>query len=252
MDLINGNSTEGNNIALWTYSEGNVNQIFGIEIQPPFSAVDIGTNFYGSIVNLATNKPIKTSSGNVVCGIKNGSDEQKWYFERQEDNSYKITNVANGGCLDDGDFGASDNSNISTCVSNDSTAQRWYFRRYGSGYSLVPKCATNLAMDLVSGNPTEGSNVAAWSYDEGNTHQIFVIDKTVHNDIILGDVDGDGRVTILDATAIQRHLASLSTTAYDEKAADADEDGKVTILDATAIQRHLASLPTNERIGTLI
>ena len=67
--------------------------------------------------------------------------------------------------------------------------------------------------------------------------------------VILGDTDLDEKVTILDATAIQRHLASIPTSAYFEDAADADEDGKVTILDATAIQRHLASLPTNQNIG---
>ena len=67
--------------------------------------------------------------------------------------------------------------------------------------------------------------------------------------IILGDVDGDGVVAILDATAIQRHLASIPSASYNEKAADADGDGSVTILDATAIQRHLAQLLTNENIG---
>ena len=70
--------------------------------------------------------------------------------------------------------------------------------------------------------------------------------------VILGDTDLDEKVTILDATAIQRTLASLPTNSYDKKAADADEDGKVTILDATAIQRHLASLPTNQNIGELM
>ena len=69
------------------------------------------------------------------------------------------------------------------------------------------------------------------------------------NAIILGDVDSDGEVTIIDATAIQRHLASIPTASYNEKAADADGDGSVTILDATAIQRHLAQLLTNENIG---
>lgn len=73
--------------------------------------------------------------------------------------------------------------------------------------------------------------------------------KSGESKIILGDADSDGKVTILDATCIQRHLASLPTTAYNEKAADADGDGKVTILDATAIQRHLASLPTHPGIG---
>ena len=67
--------------------------------------------------------------------------------------------------------------------------------------------------------------------------------------ILLGDVDGDGEVTILDATTIQRHLAELSTLNFVEEAADADGDGEVSILDATAIQRWLAELPTNENIG---
>ena len=67
--------------------------------------------------------------------------------------------------------------------------------------------------------------------------------------VILGDTDLDEKVTIFDATCIQRHLAALSTDLFDEKAADTDEDGKVTINDATAIQRHLASLPTNQNIG---
>lgn len=68
-------------------------------------------------------------------------------------------------------------------------------------------------------------------------------------EIILGDADGDGEVTIIDATAIQRVLAELPTASYNEKAADADADGEVTIMDATAVQRHVADLPANENIG---
>ncbi len=77
---------------------------------------------------------------------------------------------------------------------------------------------------------------------------------------IRGDADGDGNVTIMDATRIQRWLASLSDmnggvftgtplTAAEKKAADADGDNSVTIMDATAIQRFKADLPTNESIG---
>ena len=67
--------------------------------------------------------------------------------------------------------------------------------------------------------------------------------------VILGDTDLDEKVTIVDVTCIQRHLADLSTDSFGEMVADTDEDGKVTILDATAIQRHLASMPTNQNIG---
>ena len=67
--------------------------------------------------------------------------------------------------------------------------------------------------------------------------------------VILGDTDLDEKVTIVDVTCIQRHLADLSTDSFGEMVADTDEDGKVTINDATAIQRHLASMPTNQNIG---
>lgn len=68
--------------------------------------------------------------------------------------------------------------------------------------------------------------------------------------IILGDTDGDGSVTILDATYIQRELAGLTNqNAFVEAASDADGDGGLSILDATYIQRWLASIPSNDNIG---
>ncbi len=67
---------------------------------------------------------------------------------------------------------------------------------------------------------------------------------TVNRGRIRGDADGDGKVTVVDATAIQRMLASIPMAFFDEEAADCDGDEKVTILDATDIQRYLAGLPT--------
>ena len=64
------------------------------------------------------------------------------------------------------------------------------------------------------------------------------------DDFILGDADGDGKVTILDATAIQKYLASIPVPVFNEEAADIDGDGKVTVLDATGIQKFLAGLPS--------
>ena len=64
---------------------------------------------------------------------------------------------------------------------------------------------------------------------------------------MVGDADSDKDVTIFDATAIQRRLAELPVSNFNEKAADADEDGGLTIFDATAIQRYLAELPTEAK-----
>ena len=67
--------------------------------------------------------------------------------------------------------------------------------------------------------------------------------------LILGDADLDNKVTVLDATAIQKKLASIEVTSFSEKAADVDADKKVTILDATYIQKYLASMDVPEGIG---
>ena len=60
---------------------------------------------------------------------------------------------------------------------------------------------------------------------------------------MLGDADGDGEVTIVDATMIQRVLVNIPGAVINEAAADVDGDGEVTIIDATFIQRYLASMP---------
>ena len=73
--------------------------------------------------------------------------------------------------------------------------------------------------------------------------------QTAPADNLLGDVDDDGAVTILDATCIQRKLSSLSVSVFIRERADADLDRALTILDATYIQRWLAELPSDERIG---
>lgn len=68
---------------------------------------------------------------------------------------------------------------------------------------------------------------------------------------VLGDADEDGVVTVLDATAIQRTLAALSTIAFSERAADIDQN-QLNILDATWIQRFLADIETPYEIGKVI
>ena len=62
---------------------------------------------------------------------------------------------------------------------------------------------------------------------------------------VFGDADGDGAVTVLDATRIQRLLVGLCPK-YNiaPTAADVDRDGSVTILDATRIQRSIAGICT--------
>ena len=70
---------------------------------------------------------------------------------------------------------------------------------------------------------------------------------------VLGDVDGDGEVTIIDVSWMQRALADQSVTAsYNEAAGDVNNDGGTDITDVTFIQRYLAGMtvpyPINEMV----
>lgn len=58
-----------------------------------------------------------------------------------------------------------------------------------------------------------------------------------------GDADMDGQVSIMDATAIQLHIASLEMLSdLGAVAADVDDDSEISIIDATEIQLFIAGL----------
>ena len=72
-----------------------------------------------------------------------------------------------------------------------------------------------------------------------------------YSDIILGDADGDGKVSIKDVTAVQRHIAEYEDVA-NIKAADVNRDGVITIDDATALQMYLAEYDLPYPVGEIL
>lgn len=82
-----------------------------------------------------------------------------------------------------------------------------------------------------------------YGFVEGGSTEDCLRDDHNH-DSLLGDADGDGEVTIMDATEIQMVLALIKEWNYDaaEAASDVDGDSEVTIMDATEIQMILAGL----------
>ena len=63
----------------------------------------------------------------------------------------------------------------------------------------------------------------------------------LYNGPVFGDVNGDGYVTISDATLIQQASIELvSFTNLQKQVADVNGDGKVNVLDASCVQRYIA------------
>ncbi len=68
---------------------------------------------------------------------------------------------------------------------------------------------------------------------------------------VIGDADGDGVVSVMDSTEIQRHCASLAViTGIGLTAGDVDKDSHVSVMDSTAIQRFMAGFNEGFDIGT--
>ncbi len=80
-----------------------------------------------------------------------------------------------------------------------------------------------------------------------NTYKICyaVASDSYENSAVLGDVNADGDITILDTTLIQKALINTADlTDNQNAAADTNKDGKVNIRDATLIQMHIAKIIT--------
>lgn len=77
-------------------------------------------------------------------------------------------------------------------------------------------------------------------------YTVVVGNSSVIQDVkicLLGDVNMDGTVSILDVTEVQEGLAGLvSLNEYQSKLADVNKDGSVSIIDATYIQNYIAGI----------
>ncbi|MED9969501.1 MAG: dockerin type I repeat-containing protein, partial [Ruminococcus sp.] len=64
--------------------------------------------------------------------------------------------------------------------------------------------------------------------------------KAINSDAV-GDINRDGKVTIDDATVIQKAAADMVVLSDAQKTvADVDGDGRITVKDATCVQKYLA------------
>ena len=147
------------------------------------------------------------------------------------------------------DYTSADETGVTSAVARDS----------GTGYPVVNGDGqVNFTVVLKDGY-TLDSVTAAGAYknvkDTGieNTYRITKISGAVTISVttqkddtpsyILGDVNGDGFVTVYDATLVQKHAAEITTLTGDAlAAADTNKDGVVTVADATLIQKYTAEI----------
>lgn len=69
---------------------------------------------------------------------------------------------------------------------------------------------------------------------------------------VYGDVNGDGDITVVDATLVQKHVVQLETLSADKQIlADVNEDNTISVVDATLIQKYIVQLKDWGRTGNV-
>ena len=148
------------------------------------------------------------------------------------------------------DYTSADETGVTTAVARDS----------GTGNPVVTGDGQVNFVVVLKNGYTLDSVTAEGAYknvkDTGveNTYRITKVTGAVTinvtteksatpTDYTLGDVNGDGYITVADATLVQQHAAELITlTDTALLAADTSKDGYVTVADATLIQQYAAEL----------
>ena len=74
------------------------------------------------------------------------------------------------------------------------------------------------------------------------------------DNVLIGDVNQDGYITISDVSEIQLHIAEMATLSGNNLvAADANGDGTVDVIDASMIQSYIVNLSVSgSKVGTYI
>ena len=80
--------------------------------------------------------------------------------------------------------------------------------------------------------------VGSFSYSySGVGNEVMISFKTSGDDVLLGDVDGNGKINARDIIAVMRYMLGNTPEGFNEKAADMDANGKVNARDIIAIMR---------------
>ena len=215
LDVNAAQTTNGTNIGL--YSSNNTDaQRFAFLKGDFFNMVepqDIGTDF---IAHISTNDGTNGIGFVGVDAIFEKADttakKQLFYFIRQDDGSYRITNVKSK--FDLGIEGnVASGSNVISLCENDIETQRWFVYLKDGKYIIKAAVTGNLVLDSAN------TDVQITTFNDASTSQLFVISNMGKADYDIPDVSKTGVLTDAQIKAIYEIICLANSNS-----ANTDED----------------------------
>ena len=139
-------------------------------------------------------------------------------------------------------------TDIENAVATITMANRKLMVPYLENFKL-PSEVNNLDSVILRLSPVSDATVSGGTTADDPTggelaiNNILISGTKKPQGLLMGDVDLDGEITIMDATAVQLHLAQLQMLSEEAlKLADVDGSSDITIMDTTTIQLFLAQI----------
>lgn len=251
------NSKGWSSIRMYSYTDG------GDEPNGAWASATVmtseGNNWYKAVVPASSayvmfhpssgegQEPAQGASGYIAAG-----DEVRIQNGEVKFNSTVITSHINAST---GKKIADDVVDAKTSVTSSSSYNT--FALSGRTDVVVPANAT--------GNYTAGVINVVYVYTDGSviptnppttapqptTPPTTAPPTTTPHRILIGDVNLNDKITVDDATLLQKYIAEITELSGDALiASECYEDGEINIMDVTMIQKYIAGMPEYGKVGT--
>ena len=180
------------------------------------------------------------SGSNVILYTTSSAPAQFWYFVRQTDGSYIITNQKTGQLLSVDGSGTASGTNVSVADADGSLGQKWFIEVIGDYYTIIPACATDCALDIYGASTDDMTNIQIYT-DNGTAAQQFSISKGDYLDVVRNEDIGNGftaQITNVNtglniyAKGLNAELAAADTSAKQTFHFERLSDGSYRITSA--------------------
>ena len=214
------------NSAGWVDSE-----YIGFRILQP---ANLGNNKIIYIENTSNNFLFTVQENNVLGAEKNYNKNQLWKLKLQDDGSYRFANLYDDQCLEVFSAGITNGTNVSVYTETaEFINQKFYIYDLYGAYYIKPVCS-DLFVDMSLNIPY---NVATYGYADDWAPQKFNIVDVTNALPLIGNINQDTSITLLDAVLLQKHLLSLRfLTAEQMQLADINGDGVVNVFDMSLLK----------------
>lgn len=246
VEVVDALTDEGANIQEWELNGADCQDWILTQVTDSGAVMDT-TKIY-MIKNAETGLYMEVEGGTKEAG----TNVQQWGADDSSShNSWTLGNAGNGyyyiySQLGDGktyyldvtDGKSASGTNIEIWTENLTSSQLFKFVANPDGtYHILTKASKdNCAIEVESGNTSSGANVIQASVSSAVYQDWFLIEvgeitvetDTPETNIMIGDVNGDGKISVIDVVVMKRYMLGIITE-DDLVFANADTDGDLSI-----------------------